>query len=120
MFNKKEIGKIGEEIASKHIIDRGYVVLERNYRTRYGELDIIAKENNYLVFIEVKARKGTEFGYPREAVDWYKQSRIKNIASLYIAKKKLHNSKIRFDVVEVVLDEKNRAKSVVIIKNAFE
>jgi putative endonuclease len=120
MFGKKEVGKLGEDIASSHIFKNGYSIIERNFRTKFGEIDIIAKDHKYIAFIEVKTRKGTRFGYPREAVDKFKQSKIKNIASLYLAKKKLWDSSVRFDVVEIILDDKNDVKSVVLIKNAFD
>jgi putative endonuclease len=120
MFGNKHTGKIGEDIASRHISKNGYTLLERNFRSRYGEIDIIAKDEKFLVFIEVKTRKGTKFGYPREAVDGFKQTKIKDIAGLYLSKKKLWDSNIRFDVVEVILDEFDELKSISLIKNAFE
>lgn len=120
MFGNKHIGKLGEDIASKHILNNGYTLLERNFRSKHGEIDIIAKDGKFLVFIEVKTRKGTKFGYPREAVNWFKQNKIKNIAGLYLSKKKLWNNSIRFDIVEVILDEFDQVKSVFLIKNAFE
>ena len=96
------------------------MIIQRNFRTRFGEIDIIAKDGKYICFIEVKARKSVNFGRPKEAVDWYKQSRIKNIAELFIAKKRLVNTSVRFDVVEVFIDEDNNIKSVILIKNAFD
>lgn len=120
MLNNKFTGKIGEDIAGRYLASNGYNILQRNYRTKYGEIDIIAKEGDYIVFIEVKTRRSQNFGYPREAVDKYKQSRIRNIASLYMAAKKLRDKKVRFDVVEVVLNENNNIKSILIIKNAFD
>jgi putative endonuclease len=120
MFGNKQIGKLGEDIASKHILNNGYTLLERNFRSKNGEIDIIAKDGKFLVFIEVKTRKGIKFGYPREAVDWFKQNKIKSIAGLYLAKKKLWDSNIRFDVVEILLGEFDEVMSVSLIKNAFE
>lgn len=120
MLNNKLTGKLGEEIAVKHLKDNGYIIIQKNYRTKYGEIDIIAKDENFLVFVEVKARRSQTFGYPREAVDIFKQSRIKNIANLYLATKKNLNSKVRFDVVEIVLDNYDNVKSILIIKDAFD
>jgi putative endonuclease len=120
MFGNKQIGKLGEDIASKHILDNRYKLIDRNFRTKHGEIDVIAKDGKFLVFIEVKTRRGTKFGYPREAVDWNKQTKIKNMASLYLAKNKLWNCNIRFDVIEVILDEFDQVKSIFLIKNAFE
>lgn len=119
MHNKKELGKIGEDIAVQHLLNNGYKIIQRNFRTKYGEIDIIAREGKFLVFVEVKTRRGTQFGFPREAVDFYKQIRIKNLANLYIAKKKLYDAFTRFDVVEILLDDKDSIKSIYLIKNAF-
>ncbi len=120
MSGKKEIGFLGEDAANKYLMDNGYKILQRNFRTRFGEIDIIAKEGKYLVFIEVKTRKSIGFGFPRESVDGYKQCRIKNVANLYMAKKRMVDSFVRFDVVEVIVDGRNELKSVVLIKDAFE
>ncbi|KRQ86967.1 hypothetical protein ABG79_01157 [Caloramator mitchellensis] len=120
MFNKKDMGKIGEDLAAKHLTRNGYTIIQKNFRTKFGEIDIIARDGKFLVFVEVKTRRSIEFGYPREAVDWYKQIRIKNLANLYLAKKKQFNEYIRFDVVEIILNEQNDAKSIFLIKNAFE
>ena len=86
MLNNRELGKLGEYYADKYISQNGYSILERNYRTKQGEIDIIAKDGNYLAFIEVKTRKSTKFGFPREAVDYYKQNKIRSIAQIYLAK----------------------------------
>lgn len=120
MFRNKEIGKLGEDIAAKHLKNNGYIVLKRNYRTKYGEIDIIARDEKYIVFVEVKTRKGVSFGHPREAVDSYKQSRIKNMAILYMAQNKYIGCGVRFDVVEIILDENDDVKSLILIKNAFD
>lgn len=120
MLNNRELGNLGEELAAKYLTKNEYIIINRNYRTRYGEIDIIAKNNDYLVFIEVKARKNNHFGYPREAVDYMKQRKIKNLANYYLLKENKMNNNIRFDVVEVFLDIDNKACSIEIITNAFE
>lgn len=120
MLNNKEIGKIGEGIARSYLLGKGYLILETNYSTRYGEIDIIARDSQTVAFIEVKTRKKVNFGYPREAVNWHKQLKIKSMAEYYILSKKLKDIPMRFDVIEVLLDEDNNAKSVSIFKNAFE
>lgn len=81
----------------------GYKIIERNYRCRQGEIDIIAKDKNELVFIEVKTRSNLCFGRPREAVDNYKQNHIYKTTKYYLHKNKLENSYIRFDVIEIYL-----------------
>lgn len=120
MLNNKETGKLGENIARNYLLKNGYSILEINYNTRYGEIDIIARDGRTVAFIEVKTRRGVNYGYPREAVNWHKQLKIKNMAEYYILAKKLTNIPMRFDVIEVFLDEDNNAKSLSILKNAFE
>lgn len=87
----------------------GYKIIERNYRCRQGEIDIIAKDKNELVFIEVKTRSNLCFGRPREAVDNYKQNHIYKTAKYYLHNNKLENSYVRFDVIEIYL-RKNKYK----------
>ena len=120
MLNNRELGKLGEYFANKYISQNGYLPLEKNYRTKGGEIDIIAKDGDYTVFIEVKARKSIRFGYPREAVDYRKQIKIKNIANIYLSKNNKFNSHIRFDVIEVMLNTINEVKSITLLKNAFQ
>jgi putative endonuclease len=120
MLNNRELGNLGEDLAIQYLIKKEYIIINRNYRTRYGEIDIIAQNKDYLVFIEVKARKNTNFGYPREAVNFTKQRKIKNLANYYLLKENKTNSNIRFDVVEVFLDKNNEASSIELITNAFE
>lgn len=120
MLNNRETGRLGESIAKNYLLENGYSILETNYSTRYGEIDIIARDGREIVFIEVKTRRGVSFGYPREAVNRQKQLKIKNMAEYYILSKKLSNVKMRFDVIEVFIDQDNNAKSVLILKDAFE
>lgn len=120
MINNKELGNLGEDIAYKHLKGNGYTILQRNFRSKLGEIDIVAKDGRYVAFVEVKTRKVIHFGYPREAVDYNKQNRIKNIAMLFLSKNKIRDTSIRFDVVEIILDSKNNIKSLSLIKNAFQ
>jgi putative endonuclease len=120
MLNNKETGRLGENIARSYLVEKGYSILETNYSTRYGEIDIIAREERLVVFVEVKTRRGVSFGYPREAVDIHKQLKIRNMAEFYILRKKLSDIPMRFDVIEVFIDENNHTKSISLLKNAFE
>jgi putative endonuclease len=99
--SNKEKGYQGENVAKAHLIRKGYRVLETNYHCMQGEADIIARDGEYLVFIEVKYRAGLIGGYPREAVDARKQKRIRKIALHYIAENNIADTPIRFDVIEV-------------------
>lgn len=119
MQNNRELGKLGEDIAEKYIFNQGYAILQRNFRAKIGEIDIVAKDGKYVVFIEVKTRRNISFGYPREAVDKNKQTKIKDVANIYLLRNKKYGSHIRFDVVEVMLDFNNDVKSIVLLRNAF-
>ena len=114
-MNNIEKGKLGEEIALKYIISKGGKIIERNYRTKIGEIDLIAKINGELVFVEVKSRSNINYGYPSESVDYKKKRKITNVAKYYILDNSLENLSIRFDVIEIYLNE----KKINHIANAF-
>lgn len=113
-MNSKEVGKLGEEYARLYLINTGHEILHTNYRTRLGEIDIVAKHENYIIFIEVKYRKSMIYGYPKEFVNKKKQQRIKNVALFYIANENVEDMDFRFDVMEVFED-----RGISHIKNAF-
>jgi len=119
-MNKRSIGNIGEDIAVKWLVkNKNYNILDRNYSTGYGEIDIIAEDGKALVFIEVKFRNGTDFGYPYEAVNKNKQCRICKAALRYVQKKyNTADINIRFDVVELI--KKDGVYYVRYTENAFE
>lgn len=112
------LGKTGEDVAVSFLKKTGFKILERNFRCRYGEIDIIAVEKGTLVFAEVKTRKTEKYGLPQSAVDFRKQRQLSKIASYYIAEKRLKNTPARFDVVGISLFE-NETK-IELIRNAFE
>ncbi|WP_434796835.1 YraN family protein [Terrisporobacter vanillatitrophus] len=105
-MNNIEKGKIGEKIALKYIISKGGKIIEQNYRTKMGEVDIIAKLNGELVFVEVKSRSNINYGYPSESVNYKKKRKITNVAKYYILDNSLENLSIRFDVIEIYFNEK--------------
>lgn len=111
--NNIKTGSKGEEEAIKYLIKGKYKILERNFKTKVGEIDIIAEKDGYIVFIEVKKRSSKAFGYGYEAVDVKKQQKIIKTANLYISYQK-KESKCRFDVISI--DENN----INHIENAFE
>ena len=84
--------------------EEGYFILDRNYRNRYGEIDIIAKKDKCLIFIEVKTRTNLEYGDPLEAINKLKISRIKRLASFYIARNKLSGFNPRFNVISIIIN----------------
>ena len=113
------LGRRGEETAERHLVSRGFRILERRYRTRAGEIDFIAEDGATLVFVEVKTRSSLRFGRPSEAVGFRKRARIAAAASLYLALRGGPERPCRFDVVEV-LESTGGALRVRIIRDAFE
>jgi putative endonuclease len=111
-------GKEGEEIAVAYLKKNGYRIVETNFRCPIGEIDIIAKEKNDLVFVEVKTRRSNELGYPEQAVGVKKQKKMSQLALWYLQNKKITDTSARFDVVAIILKQgKNEIK---LIKNAFD
>lgn len=108
MYYNKLIGKIGESLACEFLKEKGYVILERNFKCIQGEIDIIAKDisKGDLVFIEVKTRRNFQYGYPAEAVNDYKQRHIYKSVKYYIYKNKVKNIPVRLDVMEIVIKDK--------------
>ena len=103
--DNKITGSSGEKKAVQYLKSNGFIILETNFSTDIGEIDIIAASGDTLVFIEVKTRKTIAFGFPSEAVDYRKQNKISMVASQYIKKRMMYGVKIRFDVIEIILDE---------------
>jgi putative endonuclease len=111
-------GKKGEEIAVRHLQKLGYRIMERNYRCPLGEIDIVARDNNTIVFVEVKSRKTEEFGDPELAVGKMKQRKLTLISLYYLAQKNDSQVEARFDVVAVkMLRDRTEVK---LIRDAFE
>ena len=122
-LKKKELGAKGEEIAVRHLKSRGYRILERNYRTRLGEIDIIAEQGDDLVFIEVKTRSDTLFGSAFESVTKQKQKQLSKVALEYVSKQGWHNRPSRFDVVGIELQKGSHTledASIELLQNAFD
>jgi len=116
---RQELGKSGEELAAETLRRRGYTIVDRNYRCRCGELDIIARLGDTLVFIEVKTRSSDRYGLPEEAVTPRKQRQMVRTAQYYLAERGLGDCLCRFDVVSVVVG-KNGPARIEIIAEAFD
>lgn len=101
MYERHETGKIGENISVRYLEQRGYIIVERNFECNQGEIDIIARDKEELVFIEVKTRSSALYGLPKEAVDKTKKKHIYRSAEYYVYAKHLENESIRIDVIEV-------------------
>jgi len=114
----QDTGKTGEKEALKFLKKSGYRILEKNFRTRFGEIDLIAKDNNTVVFVEVKTRTGDGFGLPKDAVTLRKKRHILMVSKEYLASKDIlpNDVSVRFDVIGVKLNGKVRLEH---IKDAF-
>ena len=106
-------GKKSEIIASQFLKKKKYKIIETNYKNKIGEIDIIAKDKDYLVFVEVKARLSRAFGDPAEAVDFKKQQKIRDVAQLYLMQKGKTEEKCRFDVVTILGDEQSDINHII-------
>ena len=117
----KSTGIVGEEMAANFMIARGYRILERNFRCKGGEVDIIARDpgDKSLVFIEVKTRRGLSYGVPQLAVTAFKQRQISKATLTWLSLKHLHDSNARFDVIAILLHT-DGSHQIEHIKNAFD
>ena len=112
--NKRVVGAEYEKLAGEYLKTQGYEIIEYNFYSRSGEIDIIARHDGYLVFIEVKYRDNDRSGHPLEAVSISKQRTISKCAAYYMKKKHLYDVSVRFDVVGILGDK------VEVIPNAFD
>ncbi len=117
--NRRSLGQSGEKIAADFLQGRGYTILARNYRRRTGEIDIIAREGEMLVFIEVKTRSGGTYGSPAAAITPRKQRQISRTAQYYLAEQDLFDTPARFDVVAVVIGN-DQQLDIELIADAFD
>jgi putative endonuclease len=115
-MNTKIKGRTGEDVACAYLKKKKYEIIERNFATNVGEIDIVAAHDGYVVFVEVKARRSTEYSAPAEAVTYFKQRKISQVASQFLSKYRKLNFPVRFDVIEVYMD----TMTVNHIENAFD
>ena len=116
--NRQSLGQSGEELACGELQRRGYAILATRYRSRFGEIDIVARSNQTIVFIEVKTRAGDHFGGGAAAVTPWKQRRIAQMAIDYLSRNELHDQPCRFDVVTI--DMKDVGPEIVVYEHAFD
>ena len=114
-----QLGQMGEKTAVVFLEQQGYHILERNFRNKLGEIDIVAKDGDTICFIEVKTRKTDAFGSPLESVTMSKQRKIIHVALSYLNDQGRCEANVRFDVVSVIMGDEEDPQ-VEIIKNAFE
>jgi len=122
-MNKREFGSVGEQLAADYLVKQGFSILERNYRSgRFGEVDIIAAEKEYICFVEVKTRTSDLFGTPAEAVGYAKRQKIRSLAWSYLKYRDMGEQNMRFDIVEVTgknINDEFVLKNINLIRSAF-
>ena len=112
------LGRLCEDLARERLKDLGYRILKTNYRCRLGEIDLVARDGDVLVFVEIKTRRNEPLGQAKEAVTRRKQAQLSKVALAYMKSNNLWGSKARFDVVAIGLIDGN--KEIEVIKDAFE
>jgi putative endonuclease len=114
-FNSKT-GKRAEDKAAHYIQEKGMIILERNYRSKFGEIDIIANDENTIVFVEVKAKVGAGFGLPEEMINKNKLQKVRNMAAMYLGGKLIA---CRIDVIAVVFDDAEAVTRLTHYENVY-
>lgn len=112
-----QTGSLGEDAAVIFLKNQGFRIIDRNFQKRYGEIDIIAKDNHTLVFVEVKTRRGDKFGLPEDAINKWKVRSLIRSVEYYRLKKQKYDEAIRIDVVTVTLDEDDQILEIRHIRN---
>jgi len=111
MHHNQKIGKLGQQIAIKFLQSKNYEILAENIYFRKGEIDILARKNNILRFIEVKTRTNLKFGYPEEAISEKKKEHLESAINNYIEKNDI-NQEYRLEIISIVLDFKNKKADI--------
>lgn len=110
MRAKDAVGRYGEDVAEAHVRGRGWQVLERNWRCRDGELDLVALDGDELVAVEVKTRRSTTYGHQAEAVTAVKLARVRRLTALWLTAHDVHPRSVRVDVIAVLLPRRGAAQ----------
>ena len=118
MDHRQSLGRRGEDLACAELEKRGYVIIDRRFRTRCGELDIVARDQGVLVFVEVRTRSGCNFGSPFESVTRQKRQRLSQMATAYLCARGLAGVACRFDVVSIL--EHHGAPTIELLRGAFD
>lgn len=105
-----KLGKLGEKLAENYLRDNGYKIIEKNFRSKFGEIDLIVFKDNILSFVEVKTRKSMKYGLPVEAVNYIKQKHIYLTSEYYVLKNNVKNKEITLDVIEVYFNNEKDYK----------
>ncbi|TSC93154.1 MAG: putative endonuclease [Candidatus Berkelbacteria bacterium Licking1014_85] len=121
-FFRKRLGRIGEDLACQHLQNNGYQILQRNYSNKIGEIDIISKKGDCLVFVEVKTKTQDEFGSPLEMIDLKKQRKLIKCIQYYFVENELNEDNVdcRIDAISVEVDYNGKLIHLEHIENAVE
>jgi len=120
MLSKKQLGDLGEDISEIFLIKTGYSIIKRNYRCKLGEIDLIAKDKNKIIFFEVKTRTNLNFGYPEESVNNLKVLKLKKLAIFFAVSENMDNLDMQFDVISINLSGTCFFDNIKNIKNISE
>jgi putative endonuclease len=120
MLKRKDTGSLGEKLAREHLKKKGYRILETNYHCRAGEIDIVAKYQDELVFIEVRTKTNLDFGSPEESITEAKMEHLRLSANRYLQEHNYISDSWRIDVVVVELTPGNKLSRIEVIENAIE
>ncbi len=115
---RQGFGRTGERLAAEALMSKGYCILERNFRCRYGEIDLVAEDEHDLIFVEVKARRGVSFGLPEDALTLRKQRKLMEVASYYLDQHACADRSWRIDVVAVQFSGTGKLEEIRIYKHA--
>ena len=118
-MKRKVVGELGESIAREYLQKKGYQIIETNFRCREGEIDIIARDKNYLTFVEVRTRKSSGFGTPEESINAAKKEKLTSLAFAYLQTHRKSPSLWRFDVVAVELNQDGQVSRINLIQDAI-
>lgn len=103
-MSNKGVGRRGEDVAADYLGQQGYQIVERNFRTRFGEIDLICWDDRDLVFVEVKARTSHRFGLPEEAITWRKRQKLRQLISLYLQEHEQRFQRLRLEAIAIDLE----------------
>jgi len=120
VMDRQEVGKLGEKTAQKFLKKRGYRIRETGFRCRHGEIDIVAQQKDYLIFVEVRTKSSLDFGTPEESITAAKKKKLITLALTYTSTHQNLPSLWRIDVVAIELDDKGKPKRIELIENAIE
>ncbi|OPY58193.1 MAG: hypothetical protein A4E55_01088 [Pelotomaculum sp. PtaU1.Bin035] len=118
-IQRKLLGRQGEETAAQYLEKNGYSILCKNYRCRFGEIDVVAMDGDILVFVEVRSNSGDQFGLAEESITGRKQGKLRKLAWQYLKKAGKTNCECRFDVIAILFDGESKVKRLEHIENAF-